>query len=138
MAEPSGRTKAAPEGGADPADGGAGFHDLLGLRVETISGDEGRATMDATECHLNRHGTVHGGALATLADAAMGAAVAAAGVAPATVEMKVTYLEPAEAGRLTAVARVRRRGSRITVVEAEITDAAGTDIALALATFTAV
>ena len=96
------------------------------------------ATIEATDHHLNQHGTVHGGVLASLADAAMGAAVASDGQTPVTVEMKVTYLEPARAGTITASARVLRRGRRIIIIEAEVTDADGDAVAHAIATFTPV
>jgi len=115
--------------------GSAGFGDVVG--VEVVGSDDEGATvvLDADERHLNAHGTVHGGALATLADSAMGAAVAADGSSAVTIEMKVTYLDPAKPGRLTARARVRRRGSRITIVETDITDSDDEAVAHAIATF---
>jgi acyl-CoA thioesterase len=112
-----------------------GFHDVVGL--DSDGHDEGTATvvMHADERHLNAHGSVHGGAIATLCDAAMGEAVFSAGAdAPVTIEMKVTYLEPAHLGDLVARAQVRRRGKRITIVEAEVSQD-GDVVALALATF---
>jgi uncharacterized protein (TIGR00369 family) len=103
-----------------------GFSSEVGIQV-TEHDDDGdgsavvEAVLDAGPRHLNRHGTVHGGALATLVDSAMGAAVADAGSeAPVTIEMKVTYLEPAQPGRVTARATVRKRGRRVTIVEAEV------------------
>ena len=115
-----------------------GFRDLVGLDV--LRADDGSVTvgLDARDEHLNPFGTVHGGAIATLVDVAMGEAVATKDGekgAPATIEMKVTYLDPGKPGRLEAVANVRRRGKRITIVEAEVRQ--GDDVvALALATFT--
>lgn len=114
------------------------FRDLVGLDV--LRADDGSVTvgLDAGDDHLNPLGTVHGGAIATLVDVAMGEAVATRDGekgAPATIEMKVTYLEPAGPGRIEAVAQVRRRGKRVTVVEAEVTQGDEV-IALALATFT--
>jgi uncharacterized protein (TIGR00369 family) len=118
-----------------------GFTGMVG--VERADGDDGRsvAILDAGDEHLNAHGTVHGGALATLADTAIGMAVAATppgepAASPVTIEMKVTYLQPATAGRVTATGVVRKRGRRITVVEAELTQD-GEVVALALGTFTA-
>lgn len=118
-----------------------GFGAFVGVDVDER--DDGRSTvvLDAGEQHLNRHGSVHGGAIATLVDTAMGMAVAATApgepdAAPVTIEMKVTYLRPADAGRLTATGVVRKRGKRITVVEAEVTQDDDL-VALALATFTA-
>ena len=49
--------------------------------------------------------------------------------------MKVIYLRPAERGKVVAAAEVRKRGKRIIVVEAEVTQEDGT-VALASATFT--
>ena len=100
-----------------------GFGELVGLEVgDPVEEGKVMVTLDADERHLNRHGTVHGGAIATLVDVAMGAAVASAGSdAPVTIEMKVTYLEPGQAGRLVAEACVRKHGRRVTIVEAEVT-----------------
>ncbi len=99
-----------------------GFGELVGLDVGQPE-EEGKVkvTLHADERHLNGHGTVHGGAIATLVDVAMGAAVFSAGSeAPVTIEMKVTYLEPGQAGRLVAEACVRKHGRRVTIVEAEV------------------
>jgi uncharacterized protein (TIGR00369 family) len=113
------------------------------LSIETVDKDDGDAvaTMQAGDEHLNDAGIVHGGAIATLADCAMGSAVCTTldDEAPLTVEMKVNFLEPAEAGRLVATARVRRRGKRFIVVEAEVVqESSGEAVAYATATFTAV
>jgi acyl-CoA thioesterase len=115
-----------------------GFRALLGLDVIEEESGDGVAVVvvDADERHLNPYGTVHGGAIATLVDVAMGGAVAAAGAdAPVTIELKLTYLEPGQPGRLRAEAKVRKRGRRLTIVEAEVTQD-GEVVALALGTFT--
>jgi uncharacterized protein (TIGR00369 family) len=99
------------------------FGELLGIDVSRSDEASATATMVADERHLNPGGTVHGGALATLVDVAMGAAVFAGGdedERPVTIEIKVNYLEGGKPGPLQAVAKVRRRGSRFTVLEAEI------------------
>ena len=113
------------------------------LSIETVDKSDGEAvaTMDATEVHTNDGGIVHGGAIATLADCAMGSAVCTTldDEMPLTVEMKVNYLEAATEGRLEATARVRRRGKRFIVVEAEVVQKdSGGSVAYATATFTAV
>jgi uncharacterized protein (TIGR00369 family) len=98
--------------------------ELLGVEVERSSEDSAVATLLADERHLNPGGTVHGGAIATLVDVAMGVAVFAGGdddERPVTIEIKLNYLEAADAGPLRATATVRRRGSRFTVLEAEVT-----------------
>lgn len=109
---------------------------MVGLQREDAADGRAVLTLEADQRHLNPYGTVHGGALATLADSAMGAAVRAAGAeAPATVEMKMTYVEPGQPGRLVATAHVRKKGKRITIVECEIQQD-GDLVALALGTFT--
>ena len=97
--------------------------DLLGVAVDRTGGESATATLGVDERHLNAGGTVHGGAIATLVDVAMGAAVFAGSdddQRPVTIEMKLNYLEAGEPGELRAVAKVRRRGSRFTVLEAEV------------------
>jgi uncharacterized protein (TIGR00369 family) len=112
------------------------FGGLVGLRTEEMGAGTARVVLDATERHLNGHGTVHGGAIATLVDVAMGMAVVVADAEAfsATIEMKLTYLEPGQLGEIVAVATVRRKGRRISIVEAEVTQ--GDELlALALSTF---
>ena len=94
-----------------------GFREHVALQVV-----DGRVVLDAVQEHLNPHGTVHGGVLATMLDVAMGEAVAqAGGDRPVTVSLTVTYLEPGREGRLEATAQVRKRGKRLLVVEGEVT-----------------
>ena len=118
-----------------------GFTEYVGANVTESSGGRAVVTLDAAENHSNRHGTVHGGAVATLVDTAMGAAVFSefdGEQAPVTIEMKVTYLEPAHIGVLTATAQVRRAGKRITIVETEVTGSDGELVAHGIGTFTTV
>ena len=112
-----------------------GFNEHVDLQVEPGEDGTGSVYLDAGDDHLNRHGTVHGGVLATMIDVAMGTAVfTAGGQSPVTVSLTVTYLEPGRPGRLEARAKVRKRGKRLTVVEAEVVQ--GEDVvADALATF---
>ena len=115
-----------------------GLGALLGFEV--VSSDDDGAVIEvvADERHLNGHGTVHGGAIATLVDSAMGLAVFRGDNAPVTIEMKVTYLEPGIPGRLRASAKVRKRGKRIMIAEVDVTDEGGDAIAHGIGTFTSV
>ena len=112
-----------------------GFREHVALEVEPVEEGTARVHLDAGEEHLNPHGTVHGGVLATMIDVAMGTAVSTTGgESPVTVSLTVTYLEPGQPGRLVATAKVRKRGKRLLVVEAEVVQ--GDDVvADALATF---
>jgi uncharacterized protein (TIGR00369 family) len=116
------------------------FRELLGIGIEERGDGRAKLLFQAKEEHLNDGGIVHGGAIATLADCAMGSALASTledGEQPVTVEAKVNYLEPGEQGTIVAEARVRRKGNRFTVLEAEVTQQeSGEHIAYATATFT--
>ena len=117
------------------------FRELLGIDIDERGDGRAKLLFRANEEHLNDGGIVHGGAIATLADCAMGSAVCSTldDEAPLTVEMKVNYLEPAKPGVLVASAEVRRRGKRFIVVEAEVTQKdSGESLAYATATFTAI
>ncbi len=113
------------------------FRELVGLDVEPVGDGRARVRLMAREQHLNPHGTVHGGVLATIADVAAGEAIAAGspdglGV---TIELKVTFLKPGRKGELVAEAAVIKRGKQITVVVTEVSQA-GDLIAHAIGTFT--
>ena len=117
------------------------FRETLGIEVLDKGDGAARLQLDARQEHLNEGGVVHGGAIATLVDCAMGSAVASVfeDAAPLTVETKINYLEPGEPGKLVATARVRREGKRFTVLEAEVVqEASGQAVAYATGTFTLV
>ena len=117
--------------------GGEGFKAVLGIRAETAERGRARLELDATDKHLNGAGTVHGGVLASLVDMAMGDAVRSRtgedGV-PATSQLTITYLRPAEPGRLQVTAEVSKQGENLTVCQAEV-EQDGQTLVHALATF---
>lgn len=86
--------------------------------------DDGTAhlELEVDDRHLNPAGAVHGGLLATLVDATMGAAVRSLtdGEGAATSQLTVTYLRPGTSGRLAVTARVTKRGDSLTMCEAEV------------------
>jgi len=114
--------------------------ELLGIEVRRSDDEGATARLVVDDRHLNRGGTVHGGLLATLVDVAMGATVFSGSEddeRPVTVEMKVNYLEAGDRGSLVATAKVRRRGGRFTVLEAEV-EQNGVVLAFATGTYTTV
>jgi uncharacterized protein (TIGR00369 family) len=81
--------------------------------------------MVITEAHLSSPGTAHGGVLAGLMDAVLGAAALTqaftAGELVSTVEFKINYLRPVHLGdELRAVAQVEHAGKSIVVVSGSI------------------
>ena len=98
---------------------------LLGLRI-TSSG-AGRATVEfeASGRYANPMGTLHGGVLCDLADAAMGVAyrsTLAEGETFTTIELKINFLRPVWKAKLRAEARVVRAGKIVGLVECDILD----------------
>lgn len=95
------------------------FGRFIGMRVLSLGG--GRAAMEAafTPAHHNPGGVVHGGAIFTLLDSSMGAALRSLRPSRASVaiEVHVRYLQPVVSGRVKAEGRVVRRGRRIAVME---------------------
>jgi uncharacterized protein (TIGR00369 family) len=94
---------------------------------------EGRVvfTMTPAEYHYNPIGTVHGGAIATICDSAMGCAVHThlpAGTGYTTVELKVNFVRAltVAVGPTRCEGRTIAVGGRIATAEARLTDAAGT------------
>jgi uncharacterized protein (TIGR00369 family) len=126
-------------GAAAASSGSFAFADLLGLELGAASeapGDsDATVRLVADDRHLNLGGVVHGGVIATMLDTAMGRAVReVTDEKTATSQLTVTYLDPAKPGLLVATARVRKRGSALTVVEAEV-EQDGKPVAHSLATF---
>jgi uncharacterized protein (TIGR00369 family) len=116
-----------------------GFTELVGTEVS--SAQEGRAvvSLEAKERHLNPSGTVHGGVISTLVDAAMAEAlntITEEGEQPFTIQITVNYLKPGKPGTLTSTAEVRKGGERITIVEAEVMQEEDDEEVVALATGT--
>jgi len=80
--------------------------------------------------------SLHGGAIATLADEALASVaytVAEEGEATATADLKVDYYRPGRPGRLTCHARVRHRARRLAFCEATVQQEGGEVIAEARA-----
>ncbi len=113
------------------------FNHHLGLRVVRMFKDG-----LALECEMrpdmqNGHGTLHGGVTATLVDAAVGIAAVAlsGGRRLSTVDLKVTYLRPASAGKLHCRAHLIKAGRTVVFGEAKVRDGQGRVIASGQATY---
>ena len=82
-------------------------------------------------------GTLHGGILCDIADAAMGIAYAAnlaEGETFTTLELKISFLKPVWDAKLTAEGRVLKQGRTTGLVECRITDETGSLVAHATST----
>jgi uncharacterized protein (TIGR00369 family) len=98
---------------------------LIGFDINSI--EPGRVVMEMTAGpqHANPMGTMHGGILCDLADAAMGMAYASTldeGETFTTLELKISFLKPVWSGRLSATGRIVKGGHTVGLVECDIHD----------------
>jgi uncharacterized protein (TIGR00369 family) len=110
---------------------------LIGFKLAEVS--EGRAAvlLEAGPKHANPMGTLHGGILCDIADAAMGIAYAStldSEESFTTLELKINFLKPIWGAKLRAEGRVVKRGRTIGLTECDITDEKGSLVARASST----
>jgi uncharacterized protein (TIGR00369 family) len=99
--------------------------ELIGFELVRMEGGESEMTMVAEERHSNPMGTLHGGILCDLADAAMGTAwfsTLEAGETFTTLELKINFLRPFWTGKLVARGRVVSRGRTVGMIECDVFD----------------
>jgi uncharacterized protein (TIGR00369 family) len=110
---------------------------LLGFTLTSMDSGQAVIELEATERHANPMGTLHGGVLAAIADAAMGVAYMSTlgdGESFTTLEMKINFLKPVWKARLRAVGKVVKAGRTVGLVECDITDEQGQLVARASST----
>lgn len=110
---------------------------LIGFTLREV--DPGRAVVElhADRRHANPMGTVHGGILCDVADAAMGIAYASTledGETFTTLELKINFLKPVRTGRLVATGSVVKAGRTVGLVECDVVDDGGSLVARATST----
>ena len=98
---------------------------LIGFTLTEVEPGRAVITLDAAGRHANPMGTVHGGVLCDIADAAMGMAYAATldeGETFTTLELKINFLKPVRTGRLVATGRVVKGGRTVALIECDVLD----------------
>jgi len=111
--------------------------EVIGFRLTAVSEERATIEIEAGPQHANPLGTLHGGILCDIADAAMGLAYAtmlADGESFTTIELKINFLKPVWKGKLRAEGRVVKRGRAVGLVESDIFDAKGSLVARASST----
>jgi uncharacterized protein (TIGR00369 family) len=110
---------------------------LIGFDVERIGDAHGVLSMQSGPQHANPMGTLHGGVLCDLADAAMGMAFAST-LEPTesftTMSLSIQFFRPVWQTRLRAEARVVNRGKTVGYVECEVSSEDGKRVAKANST----
>jgi len=115
------------------------FGEHLGMEVVQADGGTASVRLELRDHLCNRRGVAHGGAVASLLDAALGAAVISA-IAPhewcGTLQISIQYSDPARHGPLLGHGRVVRRGRNVAFADGEVVDARGRTVARAHGTWT--
>lgn len=111
--------------------------ELIGFEVVEIGDGHAVGSLQAGPQHANPMGTLHGGVLCDIADAAMGMAFAstlAADESFTTIALSINFFRPVWQARLRAEARVINRGKSVGYLECDVTDEDGKHIARANST----
>jgi len=98
---------------------------LIGFTLTEVTPGKAVIEFAAGRQHANPMGTLHGGVLCDIADAAMGIAYASTlgeGETFATLELKINFLKPVRTAKLRAIGRIVKRGKTLGLVECDITD----------------
>src|SRR5580698_2002229 len=101
---------------------------LIGFEVGEVAGGRAVGTLQAGPQHANPMGTLHGGILCDLADAAMGMAFVstlAQDQSFTTVNLSIQFFRPVWSARLAAEARVVQRGKTTGYIECTVKDENG-------------
>jgi uncharacterized protein (TIGR00369 family) len=110
---------------------------LIGFEAKEIADGKATVVLEAGPQHANPMGTLHGGILCDIADAAMGMAFAST-LAPdesfTTVELKINFFRPVWTAQLRAEGAVVQRGRTVGYVECTISDEENRVVAKAAST----
>lgn len=99
--------------------------ELIGIDLVEAGGGECTMRLEAGEQHANPMGTIHGGIICDLADAAMGMSFFSTleeGESFTTLELKINYLRPFWTGTLLAHGKVVSRGKTVGLTECRVVD----------------
>ena len=113
------------------------YFSLLSMEIRDLQWGTSLLEIQLAEKHLQPFGFVHGGAIASIMDAATFWAVfpqIEKGLGLTTVEIKVNFLAPAQKGKLVAKGRCIRLGKTLALGDAEIRNNEGGLVAHGTAT----
>ncbi len=98
---------------------------LIGFEAQEIHGGRAVILLKTGPEHANPMGTLHGGILCDIADAAMGMALASTlleNESFTTIELKINFLRPVWQSLLRAEGTIVHRGNTMAFIECNITD----------------
>jgi len=114
------------------------YYQLLGIEIVKMRRGDATVRMRFRKELTHALGMMHGGAIASLADSA-GAMALITLVDPndriTTIEFKVNFVAPVDAGKLTAQAKILHRGGKTAVGDVAVLDEKGKLVAKVIATY---
>lgn len=113
------------------------YFSLLSMEIKDLQWGTCLLEVELGEKHLQPFGMVHGGAIASVVDAAAFWAVfpqVEKGMGLTTVEMKLNYLAPAQKGKLVAQGRCIKMGRTLALGETYVRNGEGALVAHGTAT----
>jgi uncharacterized protein (TIGR00369 family) len=105
---------------------------LLGFTAKLVELGQATMELDASARHANPMGTLHGGVLCDVADAALGIAFATTledDETFTTLDLTTKFFKPVWRARLTFAAHVVKRTRTLGLIECDITDETGSLVA---------
>ena len=112
-----------------------GFMTYNGLYIVEEKENYVKIGVDITEKSLNPFGIVHGGLIYTLADSAMGIALATTGRSGVTLNSTIDYLTPGKGKKLFADTEIVKDGKTIVVFRVNVKDENDTLVAVSNGTY---
>ena len=100
-----------------------------GITLDELDGEHAVTSLTLEARHRNAFGGVMGGAIFTLADFAFAALTNGRGKVTVAQQVSINYLSAAKGAKLTATARYRKDGRSSCVVNVDVADDTGRDIA---------
>ena len=114
------------------------FNKLVGIRVVRRHTDGVTVACPMSDQLRNSAGVMHGGVMATIADVAVGVALAShfgGRRSITTTEMKINFLRPIQDGKIFARSHLLRVGKRLCVGRVDMFDAKRKLVAVAVVTY---
>ena len=114
------------------------FWSLLGMELMDIKKGWARVRLPFDEKLTNAIGLVHGGAIFSSADSAVGMALVgliSRNENISTLEMKINYMKPVKGGEIVSEANIVHRGTQTAIGDVEVRDEEKNLIAKGLATY---
>lgn len=112
-----------------------GFIKHNNYKVEEVSNDHCKMSVELTKDSINPNGTAHGGLMFGLADTTMGVLARTTGRNIVTINAQIDYLKPGKGSKITCIAEPLKVGKSTAVYRANIYNEENTLISTVTGTF---